>query len=71
MSAPNFRRLGGASVLISISDADGFRVVHGTDEVTLQHVPPEHCPDDAWKRLWDAVAAIVLEGQENALQKDK
>lgn len=57
--SPKFLRLGAASVMISISDADGFRVVHGTDKVTLRHVPADDVPDGTWDRLWEVIDQIA------------
>jgi hypothetical protein len=53
--------IGSASVLFSISDTDGFRVKHGTDKVTLQHVPVDKLKGDEWERLWTLVNLIVAE----------
>lgn len=51
-------RLGAASVTISISDADGFRVVHGTDGTTLRHIPAEHLAPGDWDLLWAGITAV-------------
>lgn len=52
-------KFGSAKILVSVSDADGFRVVHGTDKVTLKHVPADKLDADAWERLWQTIEEIT------------
>lgn len=52
-------KFGSASVLISISDSDGFRVTHGTDKMTLRHVSADKVRTDAWEKLWQAIDDIT------------
>lgn len=53
-------RFGEAKIIVSISDADGFRVVHGSDNITLKHVPADKLTDaDIWKRLWRVIEEIA------------
>lgn len=54
-------RFGEAKIIVSISDADGFRVVHGTDNVTLKHVPADRLHRKAWERLWETIEEIARE----------
>ena len=51
-------RLGAAKVEISLSDADGFRVKHGTDGTTLVHIEPQHVEHGDWSVLWNAIRSI-------------
>ena len=50
-------RLGAASVTVSISDADGFRVVHANGTV-LHHVPAENLHPSDWGRFWSGINAV-------------
>lgn len=52
-------KFGEASIVVSISDADGFRVKHGTDHVTLKHVPADKLDAEAWNRLWQVIEEIT------------
>ncbi len=58
MTTDKTPRLGAASLLVSISDADGFRVSHGTDKSTLIHVPAEQVADGDWGRMFEALRAV-------------
>lgn len=52
-------KFGAAKIVVSISDADGFRVVHGTDKVTLKHKPADKLDAHAWERLWRTIEEIT------------
>lgn len=56
-------KFGSASIFVSVSDDDGFRVIHGTDNVTLRHTPADKLRNDAWERLWQAIDEITESGQ--------
>jgi hypothetical protein len=51
-------RLGAASVHLTFSDAEGFKVEHGTDGSVLLQIAPENLEHGDWNKLWDAIASI-------------
>lgn len=55
MSTP---RLGAASLRISISDAEGFKVEHGTDGTVLLHISPENLEKGDWDKLWTGIEKV-------------
>lgn len=59
-------RLGAASINVSISDADGFRVTHGSTGDTIFHKAPENCTDKEWNELFTTLEAI---GGPNLLER--
>lgn len=52
-------KFGNAKIIVSLSDADGLRVVHATDKVTLKHVPADKLDANAWNRLWQTIEDIT------------
>ena len=60
-------RLGAASIKVSISDADGFRVTHGSSGETIFHKAPELCEgpadfggdDGEWKQLFELLEDLA------------
>ena len=51
------RRLGAASVKVSISDADGFRAVHGDGSV-LVDIPADQLQPGDWEAFWGGITAV-------------
>jgi hypothetical protein len=62
-------RLGAASVTVSISDADGFRVVHG-DGTVLRHVPPEQLLPGDWDAFWNGIHAVEARAAMRGVQRE-
>lgn len=50
-------RLGAASVTVSMSDADGFKVVHA-DGTVLRHVPAEQLLPSDWNAFWRGIDSV-------------
>lgn len=48
-------RLGKASLEVTVSDGDGFRVRHGETGETLIHKPAYQIERADWNRLFDAM----------------
>lgn len=49
--------LGSAAVTVSISDADGFQVIH-SDGSLLAAIPPEHLDKGDWDLFWNGIEAV-------------
>lgn len=46
-------RLGSASLIVSISDAEGFVVRHGSNpDIILASKSADQCTEDDWDTLW-------------------
>jgi len=50
--------LGAAGVNVSISSADGFRVVHSEDGKTLVHIPADQLVLGDWDLFWSGIEAV-------------
>ena len=56
-------RLGVASIRVSISDADGFRVTHGTTGETIFHKEAEVCIDNEWNEMFNLFHNMLGDNQ--------
>jgi hypothetical protein len=63
-------RLGAASLNISFSDAEGFKVEHGTDGTVLLHIAPENLEHEDWDRLWTGINNIQIEAYRRWAKKN-
>lgn len=61
-------RLGAAGVRISVSDKEGFKVVHD-DGTILRHVAPEHLEAGDWDILWRAINEIESKAAMRQIEK--
>jgi hypothetical protein len=64
------KRLGAASVTVSISDADGFRVVHADGSI-LKHIPAENLHPSDWERFWSGINAVENAAAWRQIDKTK
>lgn len=51
------KRLGAASVQVSISDAEGFKAVHG-DGTVLVEIPADQLKPGDWEAFWSGITAV-------------
>jgi hypothetical protein len=63
-------RLGAASLNISFSDAEGFKVQHGTDGTILLHIAPGNLEREDWDRLWNGIDNIQIEAYRRWAKKN-